>query len=41
LKTRGRLDEGSAGVATFAERQRLVQKPFYDDLERKYSAKKT
>ena len=40
LKKRGRLDEGSAGVATFAERQRLVQKPFFDDLERKYSPKK-
>jgi 2-methylisocitrate lyase-like PEP mutase family enzyme len=40
LKTRGRLDESSAGVATFAERQRLVQKPLFDDLERKYSAKK-
>jgi 2-methylisocitrate lyase-like PEP mutase family enzyme len=40
LKTRGRLDENSAGVATFAERQRLVQKPLFDDLERKYSVKK-
>lgn len=39
LKTRGRLDENSASVATFAERQRLVQKPLFDDLERKYSVK--
>jgi 2-methylisocitrate lyase-like PEP mutase family enzyme len=37
LKSRGRLDESSTAVADFAERQRLVQKPFFDDLQRKYS----
>jgi 2-methylisocitrate lyase-like PEP mutase family enzyme len=39
LKTRGSLDESSGKIATFAERQRLVQKPLFDDLERKYSTK--
>jgi 2-methylisocitrate lyase-like PEP mutase family enzyme len=37
LKTTGRVDELSAMVASFAERQRLVKKPFFDELERKYS----
>ena len=37
LKSRGRLDETSTAVADFAERQRLVQKPLFDALERKYS----
>lgn len=36
LKSKGRLDENGA-VATFAERQRLVGKPEFDALERKYS----
>jgi 2-methylisocitrate lyase-like PEP mutase family enzyme len=35
LKDAGRLDE-SAAVATFADRQRLVGKPEFDALERKY-----
>lgn len=39
LKANGILDEGSGKIATFAERQRLVQKPLFDDLERKYSPK--
>lgn len=39
LKTRGRLDESSGKITTFAERQRLVQKPLFDELERKYRAK--
>jgi len=39
LKARGSLDESSGKIATFAERQRLVQKPLFDDLERKYSTK--
>lgn len=38
LRSRGRLDETSAAVASFDERQRLVQKPFYEDLERKYAS---
>jgi 2-methylisocitrate lyase-like PEP mutase family enzyme len=36
LKRTGRLDE-SAPVASFAERQRLVGKPLYDELEKRYS----
>ena len=37
LQATGRMDPGSDTVATFAERQRLVKKPFFDALERKYS----
>lgn len=36
LKQDGRLDEDPALVAPFAERQRLVNKGFYDALENKY-----
>jgi 2-methylisocitrate lyase-like PEP mutase family enzyme len=36
LKQQGRLDE-SAPVAGFAERQRLVQKPLFDALEKRYA----
>jgi 2-methylisocitrate lyase-like PEP mutase family enzyme len=39
LRENGRLDEDPSIVAPFAERQRLVNKPFYDDLEREYAAK--
>jgi 2-methylisocitrate lyase-like PEP mutase family enzyme len=39
LKARGLLDESSGKIASFAERQRLVQKPLFDELERKYSTK--
>jgi 2-methylisocitrate lyase-like PEP mutase family enzyme len=38
LKDTGRLDE-SAPVASFPERQRLVQKPLFDALERRYAGK--
>jgi 2-methylisocitrate lyase-like PEP mutase family enzyme len=34
----GRVDEDCAIVASFAERQRLVQKSHYDELERRYAA---
>ena len=34
----GRMDEDGAIVASFAERQRLVQKSHYDELERRYAA---
>ena len=37
LKERGRIDEDPEIVASFAERQRLVNKDFYDELERRYS----
>jgi 2-methylisocitrate lyase-like PEP mutase family enzyme len=36
LKTTGRMDEASAMVASFAERQRLVKKPWFDELGSKY-----
>jgi 2-methylisocitrate lyase-like PEP mutase family enzyme len=36
LKSRGRLDETSSIICSFVERQRLVQKPFFDELEKKY-----
>jgi 2-methylisocitrate lyase-like PEP mutase family enzyme len=37
LKRDGRIDENNSVVATFNERQRLVQKSFYESLERKYA----
>jgi len=40
LKASGRMDESSATVASFAERQRLVKKPLFDELERKYAGGK-
>jgi 2-methylisocitrate lyase-like PEP mutase family enzyme len=39
LKARGFLDESGGKIATFEERQRLVQKPLFDELDRKYSGK--
>ncbi|MCB2108755.1 MAG: oxaloacetate decarboxylase [Rhodobacteraceae bacterium] len=39
LKATGRLDENSTSVTNFGERQRLVQKPLFDKLEKKYAAK--
>jgi 2-methylisocitrate lyase-like PEP mutase family enzyme len=38
LREQGRLDENPDVVAPFAERQRLVNKPFFDELDRKYAA---
>lgn len=38
LKRAGRLDEDPALVTPFAERQRLVDKPFFDDLEKQYAS---
>jgi 2-methylisocitrate lyase-like PEP mutase family enzyme len=38
LKETGRMDEDPAIVVPFAERQRLVNKPFYDALDEKYAA---
>jgi 2-methylisocitrate lyase-like PEP mutase family enzyme len=40
LKASGRIDEASAMVASFAERQRLVKKPLFDELEGKYTGDK-
>ena len=36
LKQNGRLEESSGLVAPFLERQRLVNKPLYDELEKRY-----
>ena len=36
LRSTGRLDEDSGLVATFAERQQLVQKDLFDELDRRY-----
>ena len=38
LRKAGQLDESSPSVANFGERQRLVQKPKFDKLEKKYAA---
>ena len=40
LKATGRVDATVSGVASFAERQRLMKKPFFDELDRKYSEEK-
>jgi 2-methylisocitrate lyase-like PEP mutase family enzyme len=40
LRTSGRMDEASALVASFAERQRLVKKPFFDELGDKYAGER-
>ena len=37
LKEDGRLDEAGGMMATFAERQRIVGKPHFDALEKKYA----
>jgi 2-methylisocitrate lyase-like PEP mutase family enzyme len=37
LRRDGRLDEDPTLVAPFLERQRLVNKPLYDELEKRYS----
>ncbi|WP_353191617.1 oxaloacetate decarboxylase [Pandoraea pnomenusa] len=38
LRDTGRLDEDPSLVVPFAERQRLVNKPFYDALDKQYAA---
>jgi len=40
LKAAGRADAANEMIASFAERQRLVKKPLFDELERKYSEEK-
>jgi hypothetical protein len=37
LRDKGVLDEGGGLVASFAERQRLVDKPRFDEMERRYA----
>jgi len=37
LKQNGRLDEDPELVVTFLERQRMVNKPYFDALEKKYT----
>lgn len=37
LKRCGRLDESAGSVVSFAERQRLVNKQLWDEMERRYS----
>lgn len=37
LKERERLDESAEFVASFEERQRLVQKPLFDELSKRYA----
>jgi 2-methylisocitrate lyase-like PEP mutase family enzyme len=39
LKDNGRVDEANPQVASFEERQRLVKKSFYEQLDNKYSGK--
>jgi len=39
LKTQGSIDEASGKVAGFAERQRMVNKDFFDDLENRYAVR--
>jgi 2-methylisocitrate lyase-like PEP mutase family enzyme len=37
LRDKGVLDEGGELIASFAERQRLVDKPRFDEMERRYA----
>ena len=37
LQRKGELPEDPALVATFLERQRLVQKPTFDELDERYA----
>ena len=39
LQSSGRLDEDATLVAPFSERQRLVNKPLYDRLDKEYAAR--
>jgi 2-methylisocitrate lyase-like PEP mutase family enzyme len=40
LKSAGRIDAASDLIASFAERQRLVNKPLFDELDKKYADEK-
>lgn len=37
LKRDGYVDEKTPGIATFVDRQRLVRKPFFDELDRRHA----
>lgn len=37
LKADGHVDEATPGIASFEDRQRLVRKPLYDDLDRRHA----
>jgi hypothetical protein len=37
LRDKGVLEEGGGLIASFAERQRLVDKPRFDEMERRYA----
>ena len=39
LKTDGRVDEKTPGIASFADRQRLVQKDYFDALDKRHAVK--
>jgi hypothetical protein len=38
LRDKGALDEASGIITPFAERQRLVDKPAFDAMERRYAS---
>ena len=40
LKSAGRIDAASEMIASFAERQRLVKKSLFDELDKKYADEK-
>jgi len=39
LKTDGRVDEKTPGIASFADRQRLVRKDYFDTLDKRHAVK--
>jgi 2-methylisocitrate lyase-like PEP mutase family enzyme len=39
LRDRGQVDESTPGIASFADRQRLVRKPEYDALDQRYTSR--
>ena len=39
LRDNGRMDEQGGMVASFAERQRVVRKPFFDELDERYTGR--
>jgi 2-methylisocitrate lyase-like PEP mutase family enzyme len=37
LKSYGHVDENTPGIASFEDRQRIVRKPFFDELDRRHT----